>query len=435
MSPDEIFAAHMWPWPDPLIKRDGTGRIIFINAAFLQMYGGRVEDWRGNTVVGWPAPQNTGAPFRFETRITVADGEHIYDWIEYSLADGSALALARDVTALITPQDPPPGNIAIPETPPQNTAYEAVHETAAAQAPLAAHANTEIAAAIDAAQAHIDAQPAGDWDTDIEVQAAPNAAQTPENTAPIAADPVVPSPAENITESAPTAELPPADPVLAAPEATEPYVEVEENVRDHERRALPIENGDAVLGNNWRDAVIAKAVGADVRPDDTAETPDMAAQDADSSSNAPAPQAQTTQPSGNGQKTKADLRILLAEDNAINALLTRTLLEAEGCSVDVVEDGELAVEAVKNAQYDMIFMDMRMPNMDGLESTRKIRALPNIPSQMPIVALTANAFDDDRNACFDSGMNDFMTKPVSAEELSQMVETWALKTEEQRLAS
>jgi len=73
--------------------------------------------------------------------------------------------------------------------------------------------------------------------------------------------------------------------------------------------------------------------------------------------------------------------------------------------------------------------------MDGLESTRKIRELPNVPSDLPIVALTANAFDDDRNACFDSGMNDFMTKPVSAEELSEMVKRWALKGDEKKLAS
>ena len=118
------------------------------------------------------------------------------------------------------------------------------------------------------------------------------------------------------------------------------------------------------------------------------------------------------------------IRILLAEDNAINALLTRTLLEAEGHSVDTVEDGALAVEAMKQSRYDLIFMDMRMPNMDGLEATRKIRTLPNISSTLPIIALTANAFDDDRNACFDSGMNDFMTKPVSAEELSEKVRDW-----------
>ena len=126
------------------------------------------------------------------------------------------------------------------------------------------------------------------------------------------------------------------------------------------------------------------------------------------------------------------LQILLAEDNAINALLTRTLLEAEGAVVDTVEDGALALDAVSKKKYDLIFMDMRMPNMDGLESTRKIRAFGY---DRPIIALTANAFDDDRNACFDSGMNDFMTKPVSAEELTEMVANWTKPEEQQKLAS
>jgi CheY-like chemotaxis protein len=182
--------------------------------------------------------------------------------------------------------------------------------------------------------------------------------------------------------------------------------------RDYERRALPIENEEAVLGTNWRDAVIAKAVGSAMPSEDGEANQSESAK--------PAPQL-------NAAPTDGPLRILLAEDNAINALLTRTLLEAEGCDVDVVEDGQLAVEAMKSRCYDMIFMDMRMPNMDGLESTRKIRALPNVPKSLPIVALTANAFDDDRNACFDSGMNDFMTKPVSAEELADMVQQWARK--------
>jgi CheY-like chemotaxis protein len=83
---------------------------------------------------------------------------------------------------------------------------------------------------------------------------------------------------------------------------------------------------------------------------------------------------------------------------------------------------------MKASSYDLILMDMRMPNMDGLEATRKIRALGGHAENVPIIALTANAFDDDRNACFDSGMNDFMTKPVSAEELTEMVNNWINKT-------
>ena len=76
-----------------------------------------------------------------------------------------------------------------------------------------------------------------------------------------------------------------------------------------------------------------------------------------------------------------------------------------------------------------------MPNMDGLEATRKIRSLSNVGRTLPIIALTANAFDDDRNACFDSGMNDFMTKPVSAEELSEKVRDWTSDDAKQRLAN
>jgi len=191
--------------------------------------------------------------------------------------------------------------------------------------------------------------------------------------------------------------------------------------RDFERRALPIENNEAVLGANWRDAVIARAVGGVATEAETAE----------SAIEAP----KILPPDENAEP----LRILLAEDNAINALLTRTLLEADGCIVDTAEDGILAVEAVKINTYDLILMDMRMPNMDGLEATRKIRAMSGRTAQeLPIIALTANAFDDDRDACFDSGMNDFMTKPVSAEELTEMVTTWVSRTrerKEQQLAS
>jgi len=209
---------------------------------------------------------------------------------------------------------------------------------------------------------------------------------------------------------APAAPVPqeeaPAAPVAQVAEMAPAATQTDES-RDFERRALPIENEEAILGNNWRDAVIAKAVGV--------EDPNALAETEETISAAPAAPAPEASVSGEG------IKVLLAEDNAINALLTRTLLEAEGCHCDVVEDGALAVEAVKNGAYDMIFMDMRMPNMDGLEATRKIRAMGHNPKTLPIVALTANAFDDDRNACFDSGMNDFMTKPVSAEELSAMV--------------
>jgi len=122
MSPDDIFAAQMWPWPEPALKRDAMGRVLFVNAAFLQMYGGSIEDWRGNVVTGWPMPQPPGFPYRFETRLPTQDGESIYDWMEFTLADGNALAMARNITYLFQTPDPDPG---VSEQPPQSDIAQA----------------------------------------------------------------------------------------------------------------------------------------------------------------------------------------------------------------------------------------------------------------------------------------------------------------------
>ncbi len=419
MSPDDVFAAQMWPWPDPLLKRDPMGRVIFVNAAFLQLYGGRVENWAGHPVQGWPAPNPQGLPYRFETRAGEGEGEIIYDWVEVTMADGNALALARDVT--VFRQEP---LISEPIIEPQmaQPAASAFIPPAPQQAPAAApvqQAAPEIA--IPPAPQPIQHEPVEPEPVQhapiIEPAApapAPVASFEPEAFAPSEFEPDAfsPDPVEPAQpEAAPAPEIPQA---ASDPQPPAQVQAVEDKPREFERRALPIENGDAVLGSNWRDAVIAKAIGA------TDNTPQEDPVDA-------APVAIETQ---EDVSTGGGLHILLAEDNAINALLTRTLLEAEGCTVETVEDGVEAVKAMENGNYDLIFMDMRMPNMDGLEATRKIRAMGAKTEKLPIIALTANAFDDDRNACFDSGMNDFMTKPVSAEELTAMVESWTKKRAE-----
>ena len=438
-SPDDIFAAHFWAWPDPALKRDAHGRVLFVNAAFLQLFGGSVDDWRGQTVQGWHAPQGAAGPARFEIRTpaTAHAPEQVYDWIEVCGADGSAFALARNVTVFASqtppdtpapmdpPADPPALNAAPVQDAPAPFADAPVHEPVAsrvetvAQSP-AAQPSEDAVPGIDAvAQSPIADPvpaiadtPAADLITRESAPAAPAIDTPAAMSAPEPASAPEAEPLASYTPAAPTPKAPaaapplPAEPAPAEPARPEAGPSQAEPERSYERRALPIENDEAVLGSNWRDAVIAKAVGAV----DAAE-PD-AAPDAPAKADAAATQAGGT------------IRILLAEDNAINALLTRTLLEAEGHTVETVEDGALAVEAMKTSSFDMIFMDMRMPNMDGLESTRKIRALPGVSRDLPIVALTANAFDDDRNACFDSGMNDFMTKPVSAEELSEMVARW-----------
>ncbi|HEY3947618.1 response regulator [Phenylobacterium sp.] len=114
-------------------------------------------------------------------------------------------------------------------------------------------------------------------------------------------------------------------------------------------------------------------------------------------------------------------RVLLVEDNPINALLARALLTREGCAIDHASGGEEALAAVKVGAYDLILMDMRMPGMTGVEAARALRAMG---VETPIVALTANAFEDDRHACLAAGMNDFLVKPMSPDALRATLTRW-----------
>jgi CheY-like chemotaxis protein len=115
-------------------------------------------------------------------------------------------------------------------------------------------------------------------------------------------------------------------------------------------------------------------------------------------------------------------RVLLVEDNPINALLASTLLSREGCSVDHAAGGEDALAATRVGTYDLILMDMRMPGMSGEETARALR---RAGVTAPIVALTANAFEEDRRRCLAAGMNDFLVKPLSPDALRVMLTRWA----------
>jgi CheY-like chemotaxis protein len=122
-----------------------------------------------------------------------------------------------------------------------------------------------------------------------------------------------------------------------------------------------------------------------------------------------------------GVAVHAGRRVLLAEDNPINAMLARTLLEREGCAVDHVADGEAAVEALSRGRYDLALMDVRMPVMGGKAATAALRAAG---VATPVVALTANAFEDDRRACLAAGMDDFLVKPLTPEALRAALARW-----------
>ena len=116
--------------------------------------------------------------------------------------------------------------------------------------------------------------------------------------------------------------------------------------------------------------------------------------------------------------------LLLAEDNKINQKLALALLGKLGYKVDLAENGIEAVAAAGKKAYAVILMDMQMPEMDGLEATRQIRANNGPNVRTTIVALTANAMQSDNDACRAAGMDDFLTKPINREQLTACLERW-----------
>jgi len=142
----------------------------------------------------------------------------------------------------------------------------------------------------------------------------------------------------------------------------------------------------------WFSAVLAKAA-------PTAEIP---------------PDAEIEDAGGAIRRDHAGKRILLAEDEPINQEIARMLLEEVGLAVDLAADGREAVDKAALSRYDLILMDVQMPRLDGMDAARRIRQLPGC-SATPILAITANAFAEDRARCFEAGMDDFIAKPVRPE--------------------
>jgi two-component system sensor histidine kinase/response regulator len=131
----------------------------------------------------------------------------------------------------------------------------------------------------------------------------------------------------------------------------------------------------------------------------------------------------------------AGVRVLVAEDNAVNQRVARRFLERLGCEVDVVDNGAQAVEVLTRSSYDFVLMDMQMPIMDGLEASRRIRAQEQAGRRIPIVALTADAMVGTFERCLAAGMDDYLTKPIDVKRLEEVLERFIVNDDPRSAAS
>ncbi len=124
------------------------------------------------------------------------------------------------------------------------------------------------------------------------------------------------------------------------------------------------------------------------------------------------------------EQLRQSTRILLAEDNHVNQKVVVTLLQKAGYPVDVVENGKQAMEALEKNRYNLVFMDVQMPTMDGLEATRLIRKRESSDEHIPIIAMTAHAMKGDQEICLEAGMDDYLSKPLNPDKVFALIEKW-----------
>jgi CheY-like chemotaxis protein len=129
----------------------------------------------------------------------------------------------------------------------------------------------------------------------------------------------------------------------------------------------------------------------------------------------PAPQAPMPPPAAR------PLRVLVAEDNGVNQILIKAMLDQQGHFSDIVADGIEVLRQVQEAQYDLVLMDIQMPEMDGQAAAQAIRALPGPQGRLPIIAMTANAMPEERRAYLAAGMNEHVTKPINPHLLAEAI--------------
>ena len=186
---------------------------------------------------------------------------------------------------------------------------------------------------------------------------------------------------------------------------------------DRPRRSWATRPG--LLGRAWR-FLAATLIG---RHDARLVSPD-AAGDAARPPSADGGAMTDAAPLPSGATHKGPLRVLVVEDDKVNQLVVLGMLRQMAHRSDCVADGVEALEALNRQSYDIVLMDIRMPNMDGIEATQRIRRLAAPLAHIPIIALTANATTEERLRCADAGMSDFISKPFRRAELETAMEKW-----------
>ena len=131
------------------------------------------------------------------------------------------------------------------------------------------------------------------------------------------------------------------------------------------------------------------------------------------------------------EKRVQNIRILLVEDNPINQKTVVAMLNKAGYSADIAINGCIAIEELEKKDYDIVFMDIQMPGMDGFEVTREIRLKEGTEKHSTIIAMTAHAMSGDRERCINAGMDDYISKPIDPQKLLDKISQWSrLKKEE-----
>jgi CheY-like chemotaxis protein len=122
--------------------------------------------------------------------------------------------------------------------------------------------------------------------------------------------------------------------------------------------------------------------------------------------------------------------VLVAEDNVINQKVAVRMLQRLGCEAEVAVNGREALAALESIPFDLILMDCQMPEMDGYQAATEIRRRESGPGRLPIIALTAHAIQGSREKCLEAGMDDYLSKPINPQTLSEMLRRWGLTTME-----